>query len=47
MAIVAGIVALAALAVILSSRANTSNVLGVSFQGLSSLLGTAIKPITG
>jgi len=45
--IVIAIVGVALLAVILSQNANTSNVLGVAGQGFSSVLATAISPITG
>lgn len=46
-AIVIGIVGVALLAVLLSQNANTTNVIGVAGQGFSSLLQTALSPITG
>lgn len=44
---IAAIVGLAVLAIVISQRANTANVLGAFFGGLSTLIGTAISPITG
>lgn len=43
----AAFIALATLAIIISFRANTVNVLGAFFQGASNLIGVAISPITG
>jgi hypothetical protein len=45
--IVTGLVGVAIVAVILSNRSNTSNVIGVSFQGLSNLFQTAVSPVVG
>lgn len=44
---VAAIIALATLAIVISSRANTVNVIRAFFAGSSNLIGVAISPITG
>jgi hypothetical protein len=46
-AAVAGIIALAVIAIVISQRANTTNVLAAFFGGVSNLIGVAISPITG
>lgn len=45
--IIGAIIGLAVLAIIISARANTANVLASFFGGLSNLVGVAISPITG
>lgn len=44
---VGAIIGLAVLAIAISQRANTANVLGAFFGGLSNLIGVAISPVTG
>lgn len=46
-AIVASIIGVAILAVVISSRANTVNVITAFFSGVSNLVGVAISPVTG
>lgn len=46
-AVVAAIIGLAVLAVIVSSRANSANVIGAFFSGMSNLIGVAVSPVTG
>lgn len=45
--IIGAIIGLAVLAIVISARANTANVLASFFAGLSNLIGVAISPITG
>lgn len=45
--IVGSIIGLAVLAVVVSARANTTNVIGAFFGGVSNLIGVAISPVTG
>ncbi len=45
--IVTGLFAVAIVAVVLSTKANTQNVISTSFSGLANVLTAAIKPITG
>jgi PRD1 phage membrane DNA delivery len=45
--IIAAIVGVAVIGLIVSSKANTSNVLTAFFGGLSNLVGVAISPVTG
>lgn len=45
--IIGAIIGLAVLAIVISARANTANVLASFFGGLSNLVGVAISPITG
>lgn len=45
--IIGAIIGLAVLAIVISARANTANVLASFFDGLSNLVGVAISPITG
>lgn len=45
--IVLAIISLAALATILSSKAQTSQVIGAASQGLSTDIGAAVSPVTG
>jgi hypothetical protein len=44
---VAALIGLAVIAIVISQRANTANVLGSFFGGLSNVIGTAISPVTG
>jgi hypothetical protein len=44
---IAAIISLAVVALVISSKANTSNVLNSFFGGLSNLIGVAISPVTG
>ena len=44
---VGAIVALAVVAILISAKSNTPNVLGAFFGGLSNLIGVAISPVTG
>lgn len=46
-AIFAAIIGVAILAVIVSRQANTSQVLETGFKGFSTILGTALSPVTG
>lgn len=46
-AFVAGIIGLAIIAVLVSTRANTSNVITSAASGLSAIIGAAVSPITG
>jgi hypothetical protein len=45
--IIVSVIALATLSVVLSNSANTTGVISSGFSGLSSLIKTAISPITG
>lgn len=45
--IVTAIIGVAVISVILSTNANTVDVLGATFSGLSQTIATAISPITG
>lgn len=45
--VISAVIGLAILAVILSQRANSANVITTFFSGLSSLVSTAVSPITG
>lgn len=45
--IIGSIIGLAVLAVVVSHGANTTNVLGAFFGGVTNLIGVAISPITG
>lgn len=45
--ILAAIVSLAVLAIVISSRANTVNVVSAFMGGITNLIGVAISPITG
>lgn len=45
--IIAAVVGLACVAVLLSTKANTTGVIGAATSGLSGLLGTALSPLTG
>lgn len=45
--IVAAVIGLAVLAIVISQKANTANVLGAFFGGISNLVGVAISPVTG
>ncbi len=47
LALTTGIIGLAALAVVLSNQANTSNVVNTTFSGLTSLITAALKPVGG
>lgn len=47
MGVIAAMTALAVLAIVISSRANSVNVLSAFFGGLSNLIGVAISPVTG
>ena len=42
-----GIVILAMVSVVLSKRADTSNVIGATGKALSSIIGAAVSPVTG
>lgn len=44
---IAAIVSLAVVAIVISQKANTPNVLTAFFGGLSNLIGVAISPVTG
>jgi hypothetical protein len=44
---IAAIISLAVVALVISSKANTPNVLNSFFGGLSNLIGVAISPVTG
>jgi hypothetical protein len=44
---IATIITLAVIAIVISARANTSNVLLAFFGGMSNLIGVAISPVTG
>jgi hypothetical protein len=44
---IAAVFTLATLAIIISTKANTPNVLGAFFGGLANLIGVAISPVTG
>jgi hypothetical protein len=44
---IAAVFTLATLAIIISTKANTPNVLGTFFGGLANLIGVAISPVTG
>jgi hypothetical protein len=44
---VAAIIGLAVIALLVSQRANTANVIGAAAGGLSNLIGVAISPVTG
>ena len=46
-AVITGIIGLAMVAVILSSKANTQNVISSSGTALSSIIGAAVNPVTG
>jgi hypothetical protein len=46
-AFIAAIIGLAVLAIVISARANTVNVLGAFFGGVTNLVGVAISPVTG
>jgi hypothetical protein len=45
--IVVAIIVLAGLAVAVSSKSNTTSVLGAGFTGFGNLIGAATKPVTG
>ena len=45
--IVLAIIGLAALATVLSGKAQTSQVIGAASQGLSTDIGAAVSPVTG
>lgn len=45
--IVVAIIGLAALSVVLSPRASTSQVIGAGSQGLATDIGAAVSPVTG
>lgn len=45
--IVLAIISLAALATVLSSKAQTSQVIGAASSGLSTDIGAAVSPVTG
>lgn len=45
--IITAIIGVAVVSVVLSANANTVNVLGTAFQGISQTIATAISPITG
>jgi hypothetical protein len=45
--VVGGAFFLALVAVVLSTKANTSGVISSATQGLSSIIGAAVSPITG
>lgn len=46
-AVISGIIGLAVVALVVSQRANTANVLKAFFSGVSNVIGVAISPVTG
>lgn len=45
--VIAAVIGVAVIALLVSSNANTSSVLGTFFSGLSNVIGVAISPVTG